>query len=178
MVYQETKQLGKEMKRPSIWEGTCSARTTCKRISLKSQTNITECPRVSLQGLYHLLADKVVHSTKDTNSTGRKSNQLPGEVAPRVLLVSAEAQTGTDESRDSSISKENRVGGVSAETAGLCLAGLGLLLFVLALALLLLLGFALYPLGLSAGLHILLEEVGFHSLNVGSINVDQGGRAL
>jgi hypothetical protein len=175
MVYQDIKQIGKEeMKRSSIWEGTCSARTTYKRVNLNI-ANFIECPRV--HGV-HLLADKVVDSTKDTNSTGRQSNQLPGEVASRVLLVSTEAQTGTDESCDGRIGKEDRVAGVSAEPTGLRLARLGLLLLVLALALLLLFGFALYPFSLGAGLHILLEEVGFHSLNMGPVDVDQGGRAL
>ena len=121
---------------------------------------------------YDLLAHEVVHSTEDTNSTGGKTNQLPREVAASVLLVSTEAQTGANDGCDSGVGKEDRVGGVAADTAGLGLAGIGLLLGLLSLALLLLLGLALQPLGLSAGLHILLEEVGFDSLDVGSVNVD------
>lgn len=46
-----------------------------------------------VQGMVHFysLAHKVVHGTKDTNSTGGQSNEFPGEVASRVLLVRTDA---------------------------------------------------------------------------------------
>lgn len=127
---------------------------------------------------FYLLANIVVHGTEDTNSTGGESNELPGEVATRMLLVSAEAQTGANQGCDGGVGEEDRVGSVVADTTGLRLAGLGLLLRFFALALLLLLGLALYPLGLGAGLHVLLEEVGFDSLDVRAVDVDQRSCAL
>lgn len=126
--------------------------------------------------MLYLLADEVVHGTKDSNSTGRETNQLPGEVAARVLLVGTEAEACTDQGCDSGIGNEDRVAGVSTEATALHLVGLGLLLF-LVLALLLI-GFPLYPLRLGGGLNILLKEVGLHSLHMGAINVDQRSCAL
>lgn len=127
----------------------------------------------------HLLADKVVHGTKDANSTSRQSNELPGQLALCVLPISTEAETGTNKSRDSSVGKKDGVAGVSTDAAGLGLTGLGLLLGILVCALLLLLfGFALYTLSLSGSLDILLKELRLHRLHVGSVDVDQRGCAL
>lgn len=127
----------------------------------------------------HLLADEVVHRTKDANCTSRQSNELPGQPALRVLPISTEAETGSNESGDSSVGKKDGVAGVSTDAAGLSLAGLGLLLSILACALLLLLfGFALYPLSLSGSLDILLEELRLHRLHVRSVDIDQRSCAL
>lgn len=127
--------------------------------------------------MQYLLADKVVHSTKDSDSTGRESDQLPGEVAPRVLLVGTKAEACADDGCDSGIGDKDRVAGVSTDATALRLLAPCLLLF-LVLTLLLLLGFAVYPLRLGGGLDIVLQEVGFHSLNMRAINVDQRGCAL
>lgn len=127
--------------------------------------------------MQYLLADKVVHSAKDSDSTGRESDQLPGEVSPRVLLVGTKAETCADDGCDSGVGNEDRVAGVCTDATAPCPLAPCFLLF-LVLTLLLLLGFAVYPLRLGGGLNIVLEEVGFHSLNMRAINVDQRSCAL
>lgn len=176
MVYQDIKQLvnikRKRDETPHIYLG---GNLFCRN---HLGDGLASLPYSSVQKyMQYLLADKVVHRTKDSNSTGGESDQLPGEVAPRVLLVGTEAEACADHGCDSGIGKEDRIAGISTDTTALHLVRLCLLLLFLVLGLVLL-GFALYPLRLGGGLDILLEEVGLHSLHMGTINVDQRGRAL
>lgn len=96
-----------------------------------------------------------------------------------MLAISTKAQARTDQSSHHGVGDENGVIRVSRQATALRLAGLGLLGRLLARTLsLFLLGFALEAFRLGGGLDLLVEEVGVNGLDVGRVDVDQGGCAL
>ena len=97
-----------------------------------------------------------------------------------MLAISTKAQTRTNESRQQGVGDENRVIRVGGQAAALGLAGLGLLRRLLGcpLGLFLLGGFALESLSLGRVLDLLVEEVRVDGLDVGCVDVDQGGGAF
>lgn len=107
----------------------------------------------------NLLAHKVVCNTKGTNGTRPETNKLPRQLTAQMLLVSAVSQASTSQAEQYSISHIDRITLVRAQTGllSLCL-GPGLPGLVLAFDVLLLL-FALYPLGLGSGFNVLVQEV-------------------
>lgn len=126
----------------------------------------------------HSLADVVVHHREGTNSTRPQSDCLPRELALRVLAVSTEAQTSPDHGVNEGVANVDRVVGVGTQAATLGLAGLGPL-FLLRCAIVFGLPLlTLYPLRLSSGLDLLVEEVGFDRADVGLVDVDERGGAL
>lgn len=127
----------------------------------------------------HLLAHKVIHHAKGTNSTRPQSNHLPRQLALDMLAISTKAQARTDKSSHHSVGNKDRVIRVGSQTTALSLAGLGLLRRLLLHTLgLFLLGLTLETLSLSGGLDFLVEEIRVNGLDVGRVDVDQGGRAL
>lgn len=96
-----------------------------------------------------------------------------------MLAIRAESKTRTNQSHHNGITNINRVTSIGRDTTALSLAGLGLLVGIFTGALLLLgLSLALQALGLGGSLHVLLEEVWIDGLDVGGVNVDEGGGAF
>lgn len=97
-----------------------------------------------------------------------------------MLAISTKAQTRTNEGRQHGVGDEDRVVRVGVQAAALGLAGFDLLRRLLAcpLGLFLLGGFALESLSLGGGLDLLVEEVRVDGLDVGCVDVDQGGGAF
>lgn len=96
-----------------------------------------------------------------------------------MLPVCSIPQTSASQGQKHSISEVDRVVRVAADRTSLRLG------FSLSLALRLpffvgfpLLFFSLYPLSLGGGLHVLLQEIGIHGLDMWRIDVDQGSGAL
>jgi hypothetical protein len=96
-----------------------------------------------------------------------------------MLAISTEAQARADKSSHDGIRDEDRVIRVSHQATALGLAGLGLLRRLLLRTLgHCVLGLALKTLRLGGRLDLLVEEVRVDGLDVGRVDVDQGGRAL
>lgn len=97
-----------------------------------------------------------------------------------MLAISTKAQTRTNKSRQQGVGDENGVIRVVTQAAALGLAGLDLLrrLPACPLGLSFLSGFALESLSLGGGLDLLVEEVRVDGLDVGCVDVNQGGGAF
>lgn len=96
-----------------------------------------------------------------------------------MLAISTKAQTRTNKSRQQGVGDENGVIRVVTQAAALGLAGLDLLRRLPACPLgLSLSGFALESLSLGGGLDLLVEEVRVDGLDVGCVDVNQGGGAF
>lgn len=125
------------------------------------------------------LANKVIHSSKCTNSTRCKTNKFPRELSIKMLPIRTKAQTSTNKSQKNRITDVDRVTRVGSKTTALRLARLGLLrlLFTDTLALFLL-GFTLKTFGLGGGFHILFQKFRIHSLHVRGIDVNERSGAF
>lgn len=96
-----------------------------------------------------------------------------------MLAISTKAQARTNQSSHHGVGDKDRVICVGRQTTALGLAGLGLLRGLLLHTLgLFLLGLALEAFSLGGSLDLLVEEIRVHGLDVGRVDVDQGGRAL